>query len=53
MGGAPEEIHAGIGLPTTGWAVERTDAQDRRATGPGGQTATVTDHVLLVRRATG
>ncbi|NSC25682.1 class I SAM-dependent methyltransferase [Streptomyces albus subsp. chlorinus] len=49
----PDEVHAGIGLPATGWTVERADAQDRRAAGPGGQTATVTDHVLLVRRATG
>ncbi|MBG0851360.1 class I SAM-dependent methyltransferase [Streptomyces spinoverrucosus] len=49
----PEEVYADIGLPAAGWAVERSDARDRRATGPGGQTATVTDHVLLVRRATG
>ncbi|MFE6594120.1 class I SAM-dependent methyltransferase [Streptomyces sp. NPDC057781] len=49
----PDEVHADLGLPTAGWAVERACARDRRAMGPGGQSATVTDHVLLVRRATG
>ncbi|WP_410641126.1 SAM-dependent methyltransferase [Amycolatopsis sp. lyj-346] len=32
------------------WTVERADALPRRATGPGGQTAEVVDHLLLVRR---
>ncbi|MEV6832006.1 class I SAM-dependent methyltransferase [Amycolatopsis sp. NPDC051102] len=32
------------------WTVERADALPRRATGPGGQTADVVDHLLLVRR---
>ncbi|WP_169982143.1 bifunctional 2-polyprenyl-6-hydroxyphenol methylase/3-demethylubiquinol 3-O-methyltransferase UbiG [Microbispora sp. H10836] len=31
-------------------AVERADAPRRIATGPGGRTAEVTDHVLLIRR---
>ncbi|MFH8240507.1 MULTISPECIES: hypothetical protein [unclassified Streptomyces] len=49
----PDEVHADIALPTAAWAVEPACAQDPRAMGPGGQSATVTDHVLLVRRATG
>lgn len=32
------------------WAVERADALPRRATGPGGRTAEVVDHLLLIRR---
>lgn len=47
----PEEIHAELDLPTSTWTVERADTCEREATGPGGQTATVTDHVLLLRRA--
>ncbi|GAA2559399.1 hypothetical protein GCM10010398_54600 [Streptomyces fimbriatus] len=37
--------------PRTGASeTERADALRRIATGPGGRTAEVTDHVLLVRR---
>jgi hypothetical protein len=32
------------------WTVERADALTRRATGPGGQTADVVDHLLLIHR---
>ncbi|WP_103352313.1 bifunctional 2-polyprenyl-6-hydroxyphenol methylase/3-demethylubiquinol 3-O-methyltransferase UbiG [Amycolatopsis sp. CA-128772] len=32
------------------WTVERADALPRRATGPGGRTAEVVDHLLLIRR---
>ncbi|MEV4053637.1 class I SAM-dependent methyltransferase [Amycolatopsis sp. NPDC049688] len=32
------------------WTVERADALPRRATGPGGRTAEVVDHLLLVHR---
>lgn len=46
----PEELYAELALPASGWTVERSDAPERTATGPDGQTATVTDHVLLVRR---
>ncbi|WP_019545485.1 SAM-dependent methyltransferase [Streptomyces sulphureus] len=46
----PEEIHAGLELPTATWGVERAQRPRREATGPQGQTATVTDHVLLIRR---
>ncbi|MGW3974480.1 class I SAM-dependent methyltransferase [Streptomyces ardesiacus] len=47
----PGEVYAEMKLPDTGWTVERAEARNRRATGPGGQTATVTDHILVVRRA--
>ncbi|MDT7798730.1 MAG: hypothetical protein QOI78_2163 [Actinomycetota bacterium] len=39
-----------LDLDPARFSVERADSPRRRATGPGGQTATVTDHVLLVRR---
>ncbi|MDS0140391.1 MULTISPECIES: class I SAM-dependent methyltransferase [unclassified Amycolatopsis] len=35
------------------WTVERADTLARRATGPGGRTADVVDHLLLVRRTAG
>ncbi|MFF3556060.1 SAM-dependent methyltransferase [Streptomyces tsukubensis] len=47
---APQEVAAGIGLDPASWTVERTDVLRRTATGPGGQTAEVVDHLLLVRR---
>ncbi|MFI6504103.1 class I SAM-dependent methyltransferase [Nonomuraea typhae] len=47
---SPREVAAGIGLDPAAWAVERADAPRRTATGPGGRTAEVTDHVLLIRR---
>ncbi|GAA2131380.1 class I SAM-dependent methyltransferase [Streptomyces synnematoformans] len=46
----PQEVAADIGLDPATWTVERADAPRRIATGPGGRTAEVTDHVLLVRR---
>ncbi|MGW3974332.1 SAM-dependent methyltransferase [Streptomyces ardesiacus] len=49
----PEEVYAELALPSPHWAVERADAPRREAVGPGGQTAMVTDHVLLVRRTEG
>lgn len=48
----PGEVAAGIDLDPAGWTVERADAPRRIATGPGGRTAEVVDHVLLIRRAT-
>ncbi|MFJ8188720.1 class I SAM-dependent methyltransferase [Streptomyces sp. NPDC096094] len=48
----PREVAAGIGLDPATWTVERADAPRRTATGPGGRTAEVVDHVLLVRRTT-
>ena len=46
----PREIAAGLELDPAQWTVERADAPTRIATGPGGVTAEVTDHVLVVRR---
>lgn len=47
---SPREVAAGIGLDPAAWTVERADAPRRTATGPGGRTAEVTDHVLIIRR---
>ncbi|WP_405823925.1 class I SAM-dependent methyltransferase [Streptomyces sp. NBC_00838] len=44
------EVADSVGLDRATWAVERADAPRRIATGPGGRTAEVTDHVLIVRR---
>lgn len=46
---APEEVLASLELGG-GWRVERCDAPQRTATGPQGQTATVTENVIVVRR---
>ena len=45
------EKFAELALDPAGWHAERLDAPRRTATGPDGQTATVTDHVIAVRRA--
>lgn len=47
---SPREVAEGIDLDAVTWTVERADAPRRIATGPGGQTAEVVDHVLLIRR---
>jgi len=47
---APEELLAVLGLEPDGWRVERLGSPERTATGPGGQTATVRDTVVAVRR---
>lgn len=44
------EVHASLGLPDEGWDAVRVDAPQRKATGPDGQVATVTDLVVAVRR---
>ncbi|TCP41220.1 methyltransferase family protein [Tamaricihabitans halophyticus] len=49
----PHEIYAELDLDPLVWSAETTATLQRTATGPGGQTAQVTDHVLLVRRTTG
>ena len=49
----PAEKFAELALDPAGWRAERLDAPRREATGPEGQTATVTDHVLAVRRTGG
>ncbi|EFL07388.1 methyltransferase [Streptomyces sp. AA4] len=48
---SPAEIAADLALDPAQWTVERADSPTRLATGPGGQTAEVVDHVLLIRRA--
>ncbi|GGW99080.1 methyltransferase [Streptomyces malachitofuscus] len=46
----PEEIAGRLALDPATWTVERADSPRRTATGPGGETAEVTDHVLIIRR---
>ncbi|MGW6467246.1 SAM-dependent methyltransferase [Streptomyces rubiginosohelvolus] len=46
----PDEVLASLRLGE-GWRTERCHAPERTATGPGGETATVTDNVIAVRRA--
>jgi SAM-dependent methyltransferase len=48
---SPREVAADIDLDAATWTVERADTPRRIATGPGGRTAEVTDHVLVIRRA--
>ncbi|MDQ0986179.1 cyclopropane-fatty-acyl-phospholipid synthase family protein [Streptomyces sp. V2I9] len=45
----PDEVRASLRLDG-GWRTERCHAPRRTATGPGGETATVTDNVIAVRR---
>lgn len=47
---SPQEIAAGLDLDAEEWPVVRADMPRRRASGPAGQTATVTDNVLVLRR---
>ncbi|HEY3466353.1 MAG TPA: class I SAM-dependent methyltransferase [Amycolatopsis sp.] len=47
---APHEVAADLALDPATWTVERAESPRRTATGPGGQRAEVTDHVLLIRR---
>jgi SAM-dependent methyltransferase len=46
----PGEIATGLDLDAEQWAVRRADMPRRRASGPAGETATVTDNVLVVQR---
>jgi SAM-dependent methyltransferase len=46
----PTEVAAGLDLDPGRWSVVRADMPRRRAVGPTGETATVTDNVLLIRR---
>ncbi|WP_051722315.1 cyclopropane-fatty-acyl-phospholipid synthase family protein [Streptomyces albus] len=50
---APAGIAAELDLDPGEWPVLRADMPRRRATGPGGETATVTDTVLVLRRTAG
>ncbi|MFI6284559.1 class I SAM-dependent methyltransferase [Streptomyces sp. NPDC051018] len=47
---SPREVAADIGLDPATWTIERAGTPRRIATGPGGRTAEVTDHVLHIRR---
>ncbi|MEU5160509.1 methyltransferase domain-containing protein [Streptomyces sp. NPDC020875] len=47
----PGEVADGLALDPAEWTVERSEVLRRIATGPGGETAEVADHVLAVRRA--
>lgn len=47
---SPKDVRASLRLGD-GWHTERCHAPARTATGPGGETATVTDNVIAVRRA--
>ncbi|MEV4255472.1 hypothetical protein AB0J52_20150 [Spirillospora sp. NPDC049652] len=46
-----DALDLGCGDGGAAWTVERAGTPRRIATGPGGRTAEVTDHVLLIRRA--
>ncbi|AZM64158.1 MULTISPECIES: class I SAM-dependent methyltransferase [unclassified Streptomyces] len=46
----PLEVAEGLALDPAVWTVEHADSPRRTATGPGGATAEVTDHILVVRR---
>ncbi|MFC7330908.1 class I SAM-dependent methyltransferase [Marinactinospora rubrisoli] len=47
----PREVAAELALDPAEWSIERADTPQRQATGPAGRTATVVDHVLVIRRA--
>ncbi|MFG2056862.1 class I SAM-dependent methyltransferase [Micromonospora sp. NPDC048930] len=47
---SPEEILAALDLDADGWHTERLEAYHRTGTGPDGETGTLVDHVVLVRR---
>ena len=49
----PTEIAAELDLDPEQWPVLRADMPRRRATGPAGEIATVTDNVLVLRRTAG
>ena len=50
---APTEIAAELDLDPEQWPVLRAEMLRRRATGPAGEIATVTDNVLVLRRTAG
>jgi SAM-dependent methyltransferase len=47
----PREVAEELALDPGEWSIERADTPERLATGPEGRTATVVDHVLVIRRA--
>lgn len=48
----PQEVLTSLDLPPTQWRTELLETPVRTATGPDGQTATLTDSVMAVRRLT-
>ncbi|MFE6610417.1 class I SAM-dependent methyltransferase [Amycolatopsis sp. NPDC057786] len=46
----PGEVAAELKLDPADWSIDRAEAAERLATGPAGRTATVTDHILVLRR---
>jgi hypothetical protein len=48
----PEEALAALELGPEQWRTERLGAPERQAIGPNGQSATVTDNVIALRRLT-
>lgn len=46
-----DEVLASLRLDSGRWARVRAEAAEREATGPNGQVGTVTDHVMVWRRA--
>ncbi|WP_406263477.1 class I SAM-dependent methyltransferase [Streptomyces sp. NBC_00191] len=48
----PEDVYNSLELNPAHWHAERLDRPQRLATGPDGQTATVTDNVIAIRRTT-
>ncbi|MEU1629086.1 class I SAM-dependent methyltransferase [Streptomyces sp. NPDC020096] len=49
---SPEDVFDGLELDPARWQPERLDRPQRQATGPDGQSATVTDNVIAIRRRT-
>jgi len=49
----PAEIAAELDLDPAQWPILRSDMPRRRATGPNGETATITDNILVIRRTAG
>ena len=50
--GTPEELLAGLDLSPAEWHTERLHSPGREAIGPNGESATVTDNVIALRRVT-
>ena len=46
----PAEVLAALNLSPERWRTERLEAPQRQATGPNGQSVTVTDNIIAVRR---
>lgn len=47
----PRHVATELALDSAEWSNERADTPPRQATSPAGRTATVVDHVLVMRRA--